>query len=414
MAPRPPGKSSFKQTLFNACALLLGVGMLSEPLAFACAGWVGGTLLVAFYGFVTCYTAKFLARVVVADPSVRSYADIGRKAFGPRATPIVSALFFLEIFTFSVVVETLYADSLHAVLPTLSATSYKLLSLAFMIPAAFLPLWALSYTSLTGILSTVALLAVILVDGLARVDAPGSLHDPALTRLLPRSGQDLGLAIGLFMAGFCAHAAMPSVVADMAEPHRFEEAMDYSFGFATVFYALIGAAGYLMFGDGVHEEISQNLLGVPGYSATLNKAVLWMLVLAALTKFPLALRPANLMIESFLGLDDVHPVCLADAEHQYNPDSKSARTLAHAPHRRTLLIAERATFVALAVGTSVAFPGFGATMAILGACTTSVLCVLGPLAAKRVLEGPRKRDVVIFALALPMAIWGTAVAVMAE
>jgi amino acid permease len=30
--------------------------MLSEPLAFAYAGWVCGTLLIVFYGLVTCYT----------------------------------------------------------------------------------------------------------------------------------------------------------------------------------------------------------------------------------------------------------------------------------------------------------------------------------------------------------------------
>jgi vesicular inhibitory amino acid transporter len=30
--------------------------MLSEPLAFSYAGWVGGTVLIIFYGFITCYT----------------------------------------------------------------------------------------------------------------------------------------------------------------------------------------------------------------------------------------------------------------------------------------------------------------------------------------------------------------------
>ena len=42
--------------LFNATALLLGIGMLSEPLAFSYAGWICGTLLIVFYGCITCYT----------------------------------------------------------------------------------------------------------------------------------------------------------------------------------------------------------------------------------------------------------------------------------------------------------------------------------------------------------------------
>jgi hypothetical protein len=45
--------------LFNATALLLGIGMLSEPLAFSYAGWICGTLLMISYGYVTCYTYVF-------------------------------------------------------------------------------------------------------------------------------------------------------------------------------------------------------------------------------------------------------------------------------------------------------------------------------------------------------------------
>ncbi|KIJ21597.1 hypothetical protein PAXINDRAFT_5758 [Paxillus involutus ATCC 200175] len=50
------GKSTYGQTLFNCIAVLLGIGMLSEPLAFAYAGWFWGTVLIIFFGVVTCYT----------------------------------------------------------------------------------------------------------------------------------------------------------------------------------------------------------------------------------------------------------------------------------------------------------------------------------------------------------------------
>jgi hypothetical protein len=71
--PSPNGQSTFSQTVsrsclpvlsnvyvfgqvFNATALLLGIGMLSEPLAFSYAGWICGTLLIVLYGIITCYT----------------------------------------------------------------------------------------------------------------------------------------------------------------------------------------------------------------------------------------------------------------------------------------------------------------------------------------------------------------------
>ena len=40
--------------------------------------------------------------------------------------------------------------------------------------------------------------------------------------------------------------------------------MNYAFAFTTVFYALIGAAGYLMFGDDVSDEVSSlSVLMIP-------------------------------------------------------------------------------------------------------------------------------------------------------
>jgi vesicular inhibitory amino acid transporter len=77
----PPGRSTFGQTvsitnfphdvltvlfsqlssfkLFNSIATLLGIGMMAEPLAFSYAGWGWGTLLLIFYGWVTCRTWVF-------------------------------------------------------------------------------------------------------------------------------------------------------------------------------------------------------------------------------------------------------------------------------------------------------------------------------------------------------------------
>jgi vesicular inhibitory amino acid transporter len=50
--------------LFNSIAILLGIGMLSEPLAFAYAGWGMGLVLIIFYGYISCYTCVSAARPV--------------------------------------------------------------------------------------------------------------------------------------------------------------------------------------------------------------------------------------------------------------------------------------------------------------------------------------------------------------
>ena len=58
--------------LFNSIAILLGFGMLSEPLAFAYAGWIGGFALIILYGLITCYT-------YVMDPAPSLMAEKQRR-----------------------------------------------------------------------------------------------------------------------------------------------------------------------------------------------------------------------------------------------------------------------------------------------------------------------------------------------
>ncbi|KAI0053292.1 hypothetical protein FA95DRAFT_1552343 [Auriscalpium vulgare] len=386
--------------------------MLSEPLAFSYAGWIAGTALIIFYGFITCYTAKFLARVTTSDPRIRSYADIGRKAFGPKSMPFVTFMFCVEIFSVSVILVTLYADSLNAVVPAYSPNAYKIMGLVVLIPTVFLPLSLLSYSSLLGILSTIFLIAVIFIDGFMQRDGPGSLWSPADTNIGIGSLEKLGLAFGLFMAGFGAHAAIPSLAGDMMDPSRFDEAMNYAFAFATFIYSVIGIAGYLMFGDGVYDEISQNLLEVPGYSPVLNKMALWMLVITPLTKFALGSRALNITLEVLLGLDDSH---LREADG--NESRKAAGISSeHARKsnkgmKRALIAVERVCFVLLAVAVSILVPDFSSMMAILGSFSAFVLCVIGPVAAKLALE--RKRnvwDLAILLTAVIMAGWGSAAA----
>lgn len=70
-----------------------------------------------------------------------------------------------------------------------------------LIPTVFLPLSLLSYTSILGIVSTVLLVFVIMVDGFTKKDAPGSLWIPAETNVGVANFTHLGVAFGLFMAG---------------------------------------------------------------------------------------------------------------------------------------------------------------------------------------------------------------------
>ncbi|TFK57351.1 hypothetical protein OE88DRAFT_1651027 [Heliocybe sulcata] len=410
------GKSTFGQTLFNSIAILLGIGMLSEPLAFAYAGWIGGTFLIIFYGYITCYTAKILAHIILDDPRLRSYADIGRKAFGPKSMPLTSAMFCLELFAVSVALVTLYADSLHSVLPTYSADTYKLLGLVVLVPTVFLPLSLLSYTSIMGIVSTLFLVVAIFIDGFSRKHSPGSLWEPAETNLGIHSVGELGIAFGLFMAGFSGHAVIPSLARDMIDPSQFDTMIDWAFSAATLIYAVIGVAGYLMFGDSVHDEISQDLLLMKGYNPLLNKIALWMLVINPLSKFALATRPLNLNVtlEIILGLETtLPPTSPEDHDLKPSPSSGSSRSdsTRHMFLRRAFTVLERVLFTLLSVTVSILVPQFSSVMAFLGSFSAFLLCVIGPVSAKIALQGRCGLwDGLLLGVGIVMAVWGTGAA----
>ncbi|PPQ89588.1 hypothetical protein CVT25_012333 [Psilocybe cyanescens] len=406
------GQSTFGQTLFNSIAILLGIGMLSEPLAFAYSGWAVGTALIISYGFVACYTAKILARIILSDPRIRSYSDIGRKAFGPRVTPFISAMFCLELFAVSVVLITLYGDSLHSLMPQYSSSTFKIWGTFLLIPTVFLPLSLLSYTSILGIISTVLLAVVILVDGISKKEAPGSLWSPAETDFGVKSFNKLGIAFGLFMAGFSGHAVIPSLARDMIDPTKFDSMINWAFVVATFIYALIGYAGYMMFGNHVSDEISMDLLATPGYNPFLNTLCLWMLVLSPLSKFALNTQPLNTTVEILLGIDTPisSPEDLVD-----KPDGLSgAPGSSGFGWKRSLAILQRIFLTTLAVAVSVAVPEFSSMMAFLGSFSAFMLSIVGPVMAKVVIGGKCGLfDGIIITTGVTMAIWGTVAAFLA-
>ncbi|KAJ7836870.1 hypothetical protein B0H14DRAFT_3460417 [Mycena olivaceomarginata] len=141
------------------------------------------------------------------------------------------------------------------------------------------------YTPILGILSTVLIVVVILVDGVTKTESPGSLWSPADMSFGIDNWNHLGIVFGPFMAGFSGHAVIPSLARDMtnttANSIRYFRA-SLSYIVATSIYALIGCAGYLIFGKSVSQEISMEHPS---------------------SKFALTTQPLNNAIHIFIGID---------------------------------------------------------------------------------------------------------------
>ncbi|CAG8796192.1 219_t:CDS:2, partial [Gigaspora rosea] len=68
--------STFRQSVFNSCNILIGIGILALPFGFKHAGWVIGLSLFFFCLAVTNYTAKVLAKCLEYDARLCTYADM--------------------------------------------------------------------------------------------------------------------------------------------------------------------------------------------------------------------------------------------------------------------------------------------------------------------------------------------------
>jgi vesicular inhibitory amino acid transporter len=147
------GQSTLPQTVFNSVNVLIGVGLLSLPLAIHYSGWVIGMTFFLFSVVTTQYTAKLLAKCLDVDSSLITFADLAYVSFGPRARVIVSLLFTLELIGANVALIVLFGDSLDALIGGYGVVTWKVISAFILIPLAFLPLRLLSFTSILGIIA---------------------------------------------------------------------------------------------------------------------------------------------------------------------------------------------------------------------------------------------------------------------
>lgn len=149
------GQSTLPQSVFNSINAIIGVGILSLPLAFKLTGWIIGLVLLTLTATVTGYTGKLLARCMEFDPSLITYSDLAYVSFGTQARIIVSALFSLELIAACVALAILFADSLDLLLPGVaSVNGWKCVCAVLILLLNALPLRFLSYTSVIGIFST--------------------------------------------------------------------------------------------------------------------------------------------------------------------------------------------------------------------------------------------------------------------
>ncbi|XP_073126954.1 amino acid transporter AVT1I-like [Henckelia pumila] len=282
--------TSFFETTFNGLNSISGVGILSIPYALSNGGWLS-LILLFIVASATFYTGLLIKRCMDFDPNIRTYPDVGDKAFGTRGRMVVSIFMHLELYLVATGFLIIAVDNLHNLLAELELDFYGISiggrrSLVIIVALVMMPtVWiknmrTLSYVSATGVLASVVILGSVLWVG--TFDDVG-FHNKGT--LLNWTG--LPTAFSLYTFCYCAHPVFPTLYTSMRNQRQFSWVLLLCFLFCSVTYASMAILGYLMFGSEVESQITLNL---PTNNVS-SKVAIYTALVTPLAKYSLMLRP---------------------------------------------------------------------------------------------------------------------------
>lgn len=188
----------------------------------------------------------------------------------------------------------------------------------------------------------------------------------------------------------------------MRHPYKYRRSVDITYGFTFTLDLFMAIVGLLMFGDGVADEITSNVLRTDGYPHWLSIFIVICVAIIPLTKIPLNARPIVSTLELFLGLDA-------------RSMSSSASLNGLSGWTRGLLkFGIRILCVVIFVVLAILIPEFDTIMSLLGSVACFSICIILPLAfhlklfGKELSRWAKIRDWIIIAVSTVLAVVSTA------
>ncbi|KAK1432464.1 hypothetical protein QVD17_09361 [Tagetes erecta] len=334
--------SSFLNTCFNGLNALSGIGIITVPYALAEGGWLSLLLFLAIASS-TFYTGLLIKRCMDTDPTIRSYPDIGDRAFGKTGRVIVLILINMELYLIATGFLIMEGDNLSKVFPHMdfdilgvhvsSKKSFVIIVGAVVLPTTWLNnMKILSYISATGVLASLIILGSVLWVGV--FDGVGFQEKG---RLVKWNGMPTAVSLYAFCYG--VHPVFPTLYTSMRNKRQFSKVLLLCFVIATITYASMAVVGYLMFGSKVESQIT---LSLPTDKSSSKVAIFTTLVMP-IVKYALLMTPI------------VHSI-----EERFLSSFKARKF--------SLLI--KTTLVITTVVVALALPFFGDLMSLVGAFLT--------------------------------------------
>ncbi|CAA7407457.1 unnamed protein product [Spirodela intermedia] len=394
---RRTGRATWAQTLGNVVVSIVGTGVLGLPYAFRVAGWAAGSLGVAAAGLSTYYCMILMIecrkRLEEGDASIRirSYGDLGEKAFGGRGRFLTELLVLVSQAGGATAYLVFIGQNLSSVFPGRIPSYAFLFLLVLPLETAISFIRSLSaiapFSALADVCNVLAM-SIVVKDDLQL------LGD--LSELRTRSAFNgvLGLPFAAGVAVFCFEGfSMTLPLEDsMAERETFRWVLSRAFLGITLCYAGFGIFGYLAYGDATRDIVTLNLPN--DWSAITVQ--LGLCVALAFT-FPVMMHPIHEITESRLLSSEWFQKL-----SRVSPAAESAGL-----HLARMLLVTLLTALASLI------PGFGAFISLVGSTVCALLSFVLPAIFHLRFLGPsldfkgRALDYAILVLGLTFAAYGT-------
>ncbi|CAN4115746.1 unnamed protein product [Withania somnifera] len=244
------------------------------------------------------------------DPIIRSYPDIGERAFGTIGRVLVSTTMNMELYMVVTGFLILEGDNLQKLFGDIQVQIFGLaiggkqcfviITSLIILPTVWLNnMSILSYISASGVVASIVLLGSILwtavFDGIG-FQANG-------TQIINWKG--MPTAISLYAFCYCAHPVFPTLYTSMINQKRFSKVMFVCFLLCTISYASMAIVGYLMFGPCVLSQITLNL---PTNKFS-SKVAIYTTLVNPIAKYCLMIKPIENTIENQLPIHYNKRVC---------------------------------------------------------------------------------------------------------
>ena len=153
----------------------------------------------------------------------------------------------------------------------------------------------------------------------------------------------------------------------MRHPQKYSRAVNHTYTFTYLLDLSMAVIGLLMFGDGIRDEVTSNILKTPGFPHAISVCIVAFIAIIPLTKIPLNIRPIFVTIEVLSGL---HTLPIMDSQGT-NVYPSFLRNLLKGSVRTLLIVA--ITLLAILV------PSFHTIMALMGSAMCFTICIVLPL-----------------------------------